>query len=321
MARKILFSWAMAHKSTGSIFAAGPAAGIALITASVFLLSLSDALVKLSGVRFGLAQLIFLRSAFAAMLLALGLKLFARGTRLIPEHLGWVTARSLCLVSMWFCYYASLPHLPLSLAAACYYTSPLWMALLARFHLGEPVGLVRWCAILLAFSGVVVSVNPSAGAVSPFLLLPLLAAFFYALAAIITWDKCRGEAPFAMALNLNVALAVSGAAGMACVLLFPAGDGFALTAWRPLGVSDWALIGLLALFLVAITTGVAGAYRTAPAPVVGLFDNAYLVFAALWSILIFAERPSGLEIAGLAMIGLGAAIAARPPRVRQTTTD
>ncbi|QQM31571.1 DMT family transporter [Martelella lutilitoris] len=306
----------MAYKIPGSIFSGGPARGIALITASVFLLSLSDALVKLSGVRFALVQLIFLRSFFAALLLALGLKLFARGTRLVPQRLGWVTARSLCLVSMWFCYYASLPELPFSLAAACYYTAPLWMALLARFILKEPVGLVRWCAIVIALAGVVVSVNPAAGSASPFVLLPLLAAFFYALAAIITWSKCRDEAPFAMALNLNVALAASGAAGIAGLQLFPAGDGFVFAAWRPLDASDWAVIGLLAIFLVAITTGVAAAYRAAPAPVVGLFDNAYLVFAALWSVVIFADHPSALEIVGLVMIGVGAVMAARPPRSR-----
>nr|WP_272209921.1 DMT family transporter [Marinicella sp. W31]MDC2875766.1 DMT family transporter [Marinicella sp. W31] len=200
----------MPRKQFGQIFAAGPGAGIALITASVFLLSLSDALVKLSGVRFGLAQLIFLRSFVAALLLGLGISLFARGVRLRPRHAGWVTARSLCLVAMWFCYYASLPKLPLSLAAACYYTAPLLMALMARLLLGEPVGVVRWCAIVLALAGVVVSVNPAAGAVLVLCAVAVACGCFLCARGDSHLEQMPWRGAFAMAFNLNLSLAVAG---------------------------------------------------------------------------------------------------------------
>ena len=290
--------------------------GILLITGAVFLLSLSDGLVKLSGARFGLAQLVLLRSLGATALIGFGALVLSRG--LMSRRPLWVTLRSLCLVAMWFCYFAALPFMSLPLAAACYYSAPVWMALLSRLILREKVGGRRWIAILIAVTGVVLCVNPTAGATTPYAILPLLAAMFYALAAIVTWSRCRAESPVAMAFNLNVMLTLAGGLALAALTVSGAvrDDGFVFAGWLPLGAGDWMLALLLAVFLVFIALAVAGAYRAAPAPVVGVFDNAYLLFAALWSAVLFGHQPSATEWTGMALIAGGAAISALPIRRR-----
>ncbi len=47
------------------------------------------------------------------------------------------------------------------------------------------------------------------------------------------------------------------------------------------------------------------AYQLAPPPVVGVFDTAYLGFAALWGSVIFADAPTPQESLDLALIALG----------------
>jgi len=296
--------------SSSSRFSGRRNLGILSITGAVFLLSFSDALVKTAGDRLGLGQIVFLRSAFAALLIAGGAIAFSGSGRLHSTPPLWVWARSLCLTGMWLCYYAALPSMSFALAAACYYTSPAWMALLSRLLLGEAVGALRWLAILLALAGVVLAVNPTVGTISPVVALPLTAAFLYALAAIITWSRCQDEAPLTMALNLNVTLTITGAVGIVALATFGPTDeeSFVLSVWPALMPEDWALVGVLGALLAIIATAVAQAYRLAPSPIVGVFDNAYLIFAAMWSVLFFGEVPSLREAAGMALIAGGAVL-------------
>lgn len=284
--------------------------GITAIMTAVFLLSFSDALVKLAGDRFGLGQIVALRSMIAAGLIGGVLVATTGPGALHPVRSAWVWARSLCLVAMWFSYYAALPTMSFALAAACYYTSPVWMAVMSRFVLGEPVGERGWLAITLSVIGVVLAVDPESGTLSPALLLPLAAAVFYALAGIITWSHCQDETAGAMALNLNICLCVVASVVIAVLALFaPTGlEGFVFSVWPDLGVRDWLLAAFLGGLLAIIATMVALAYRLAPTPVVGVFDTAYLGFAALWSILLFGENPTPREGLGIGMIATGAVL-------------
>ena len=286
----------------------GTTRGIVSILVAVLLLSVSDALVKLSGDRFGLAQLVLLRSVVAALLLAIWLSSAKGLSGLRLTRSGWVWARSLCLAAMWLCYYAALPAMSFALAAACYYTSPVWMALMGRALLGITIGARGWSAVALSLAGVLLAVAPSPGNVTPLLLLPLAAAVFYALAGIVTWSRCQAESPGAMAFALNLCLGGVAAAGLGALGLLQPSDGetFVLSLWPRLNVMDWGLAFFLGGLLAIIATAVAAAYRLAPTPVVGVFDTAYLGFAAFWGALFFGEVPTVREGLGIAMIAAGA---------------
>ena len=310
----------------------GTGRGIVAILAAVFLLSFSDALVKLGGARFGLAQLVLLRSLVAALMLAAWLLVVRGPSALRLRRPGWVWTRSLCLAAMWLCYYAALPSMSFALAAACYYTSPVWMALLARVLLGMTIGEGGWCAIGLSLAGVFLVVSPSPEILSPRLLLPLAAGGFYALAGIVTWRNCRGESSGAMAFSLNLCLCAVAAGGLLLLAIVrpPGENSFALALWPQLDALDWSLAGLLGCFLAIIATAVATGYRLAPTPVAGVVDTAYLGFAALWGILFFGDIPNAREALGIAMIAAGAILMATrrphpeaclPPRPRGPLPD
>jgi len=311
----------------GFHIAGRPLAAVLSILGAVLLLSLSDALVKLASDRLAVGQLFLCRSVVAAGLIVIGVAVTGRRVgpqarlwrRLRLRRPRWVWLRSLCLAGMWGCYYASLPMMPFATAAACYYTAPLWMALLTRVLVREPVGRVRGVAIGIGFAGVVLALWPDGGAVVPpsiaGTVLALGAGLFYALAAIVTWSRCAEEAPAAMALNLNLVIALGGGAWVILLGLVGPADGprFLLAVWPVLSLGDWGLIALLGGLLAIIATAVAFAYRSAPAPVVGVFDNAYLGFAALWGGVLFGDWPGPIQAGGLALIGCAAIMAAAFP--------
>lgn len=286
-------------------------AGIGAIMGAVLLLSLSDALVKLNSDTVALGQLLAVRSFTAVAILTIGATILTKGATARWPPNPWVWARSLCLTLMWICYYAALPVMSFPLAAACYYTSPIWMAALSAVLLGHRIGLSGMLAMALGLSGVLMILRPSMNDASVIMVLPLLAGFLYALAAVITAGRCREEPPLAMALNLNLVLAAMGTAYVSALLWMGMGndEGFLFSAWPPLSGASWVLLLALGGLLAVIATAVAMAYQLAPAPVIGLFDNSYLVFASLWGLLLFAERPGMIDLAGMTMIGSGACLA------------
>lgn len=280
-----------------------PRAVIAII-AAVLALSFGDALIKLFSVDLPVWQLFVLRSAFAAPVLVM----LMRGRRLAPVGLAWAVARSLLLMAMWVLYYAALPHVSLAVAAAGYYTIPLFITLFSAPLLGERVGRRGWAAVSLGFVGVLVMLRPDPADLSLAMFLPVAAAMLYALAMILTRAKCRHEDPLALSLALNVTFVVVG--GAVSISLWGAGFSEATVAASPFLLGEWAettlsLLGACAVLAAAILVGSIGAaiaYQSAPAALIGAFDYSYLAFAALWGVLFFAEFPDVTAIVGMAMI-------------------
>lgn len=277
---------------------------IAAILLAVAALSFGDALVKLLSAEAPIWQLFVLRSLCAiAMLFVL-----MRGRIKRLKAPGWVILRSVLLAAMWIAYYAALPTTPLSLAAAGYYTIPLFLVLFSAPLLGERVGRRGWAAAALGFAGVLVMLRPSPADLSVTSFLPVIAAALYALAMITTRAKCREDAPLMMALILNVVFAVIG--GAATFALWAWTPSPEIVAYQPFLLANWAatdirMMGAMAVLAVVIIIGAtasAFAYQSAPPALIGVFDYAYLALAALWGFLVFAETPDAIGIAGMVMI-------------------
>ena len=81
-------------------------------------------------------------------------------------------------------------------------------------------------------------------------------------------------------------------------LAFP----FLLGDWSPMGLREWGLMILLGVLSAAYFMGVARAYQIAPPQIIGTFDYAYLVSAALWGYLFFSETPDTATVSGMVLI-------------------
>ncbi|MEM8876881.1 MAG: DMT family transporter [Pseudomonadota bacterium] len=269
------------------------------IVASVFALSLGDAVIKATSLSLPLWQMYILRSALALPVLWL---LARRGGRVSIRAPFWVVLRSALLVLMWLSYYAALPKMPLSLAAAAYYSGPIFILIIASLVVRRWPSAGVLAAIALGFVGVVLIVRPDTAGFQIVTLLPLAAALLYACAMVLTSAKCRSEDPFVLALGLNAAFVIAGAV----IALFAGSEGsFIFGPWRPIDPTLLAIVAVLALSILVGSVGAAIAYQNGPPGTVAVFDYCYLVFSLLWGVVWFDELP-----APLALIGIGAIFAA-----------
>jgi len=279
---------------TGPAYRTGFA--VSAVVIAVLALSLGDAIIKATSLTLPLWQMYILRSALVLPVL------WWLARRSGPRAFGsmfWVFVRSALLVAMWLCYYSALPLMPLSLAAAAYYTSPILITVLTSTLARRQPPLRVLLAVYLGFAGVVLILRPDTSGFQLSTLLPVLAAFLYACAMVLTSLKCRDDDPFALALALNIAFIVAGA-GLG--LFAGQDDSFIFGPWQSL---DLALIGTVAALSVVILVGSVGAaiaYQNGPPATVAAFDYSYLVFSLIWGSLFFAELPDALSLVGIVVI-------------------
>lgn len=284
---------------------------IAVILLTVLALSLGDALIKQTSASFVLWQIFVLRSIIAIPVLLVIMRFRYASVPWVPKVIGWTSFRSLILTLMWVAYYAALPNLELSIAAAAYYTLPIFITLFSALFVGEAVGRTGWVAMVLGFVGVLLILKPAAGDFNAYALLPLFSAMLFALAMILTRTKCRNEHPLVLSLALNMSFI---GVGLAASLIVPfAGEAgnhsFLAGPWSSMGSGEWLAMTLLALSILVGSIGAAIAYQSGPSSIVATFDFAYVGFASIWGLIFFGEVPDAIALAGMIMI-VGAGIIA-----------
>ena len=287
---------------------------VVVIIGTVLALSLGDAVIKAISAKMVLWQIFVLRSMVALPVLFVILRAKFADVTLVPKAIGWTAARSLMLTFMWVAYYASLPHLQLSIAAAAYYTAPILISLFSALFVGERVGRAGWFAVMLGFAGILLILKPAAGDFNLYALLPLVSAVLYALAMILTRTKCRDEHPLVLAVALNVAFVAVGAVATLSGALADGPDmssSFLSATWAPMAGKEYMAVLVLGVLAMLGAVGAAVAYQMGPPSVIATFDFAYVGFAVIWGLLFFAEIPDAVSVAGMALVIVAGVIAVR----------
>ncbi|MCU0856520.1 MAG: DMT family transporter [Rhodobacteraceae bacterium] len=160
---------------------------------------------------------------------------------------------------------------------AVFTTYPLLVAALSGPLLGEKVGWRRWSAIGIGFLGVLIILQPGGGVFTPVALVPLFAAFLFALYALLTRAVARDDGP---ATSFFWSGTIGAAAMTAVGIWF----------WEPMTPLDWVYMAALCV------TGVLGhwflirAYDLAEASAVQPFAFLQLLWAAILGVAIFGEE-------------------------------
>jgi len=293
--------------------------GIAFVLAGMLFISVNDLMIKELSGSYPLHQSIFLRSGIGVLFSLIFVHLEG-GWRILRTRHPWQHAlRGVLIVVANLTYFAALAALPLADATALFFAAPLFITLLSIPILGETVGVLRLSAVAIGFAGVVIMQRPWAGDTTLevpriVLLLPVVAAFAYALNQILTRKLGIEAKASAMAVYIQTAFII-----VSLVFFVVAGDGryaegqtneslvFLLRAWTWPAAQDWPLFVGLGVNSALIGYSLSQAYRLADAARIAPYEYVGLPLAVFWGWLVFSDLPAWEVWIGIALI-LGAGL-------------
>lgn len=252
--------------------------GVWLMIATTFVFAVQDGISRHLASEYNVLMVVMIRYWFFAAFVttiayrkAGGIRAAARTEQpLLQIFRGLILATEICVMIYAF------TLLGLIESHAVFTSYPLLVAALSGPILGEVVGWRRWAAIFIGFVGVLIILKPGFGVFSPAAIVPLGAAFLFALYGLLTRFASRKDT----AATSFFWTGVSGSVMMTAV-------GFSY--WEPMVQSDWVWMGTLCV------TGALGhwllikTYEAAEASAVQPFAYLQLVFVSFIGVLVFGE--------------------------------
>ena len=168
---------------------------------------------------------------------------------------------------------------------------PLLVAALSGPVLGEKVGWRRWVAIGIGFVGVLIILKPGFGVFDVRALIPLLAAFLFAIYGLLTRFVSRQD---------DSAVSFFWTGTMGALITSAVGIWF----WEPMTAQDWGWMGLLCLTSSFSHYLLIRAYEVAEASAIQPFAYLQLVFASALGIMVFGETLQSNVVVGAAIVVL-----------------
>ena len=140
---------------------AGPGTGIILMLLGMVMFSLNDTMGKMLVTTYSIGQVLLIRSSMALIILSPFLWKQGFKTLVAIEQPRLQAFRVGLSTFEVFCFYYAVTYFPLADVMTWWLASPIYIAALSPFILGEHVGWRRWTAIIIGFIGVIIALNPS----------------------------------------------------------------------------------------------------------------------------------------------------------------
>ena len=268
--------------------------GAALMILAMFGFAVEDMMVKVISVDMPTGQIIFLLGGGGAIVFGIlcrlqGQPLFERKMLSRP-----ILLRSLAELIGTLGYVTAITLTPISTASAILQATPLLVTLGAAVLFGEMVGWRRWSAIFVGFFGVLLIIRPGTEGFDQLSLITLVGVLGLAGRDLAT----RGVPKETSSMQLSF---------LAFLTLVPASmilSWGAKTTWIAPTQTIWLLVIGATIITALAYYAIVAAMRVGEISFVTPFRYTRLVFALIFGIVIFGERPDVLTLTGSAIIVL-----------------
>jgi drug/metabolite transporter (DMT)-like permease len=270
---------------------------------------INDTMMKLATVGLPPYEVLFLRGIAAflwgiPMLLLLG---YRRQMHLMFEKR--VLTRNLLELFAILSYVVALANMPIADVVALGQITPLLILVGVSILFRERIGGMRMALISLGFAGALMVAQPTMQGISVYAVLALANAVFSA-ARDVAGRRVAGHIP-GMIVAISAVIVVLVGAGVAHLLT---------EEWVAPGPRHLALLVGAGLFLIFGHFFIFMAYRVGPTGVVAPFYYSFTVWAVISGLIVFAELPNALALAGIALVvASGLAIVMLDERRRRLT--
>lgn len=252
---------------------------IGLMVCGVFMFSMMDVAFKLLVAEYSSMQVVFLRCIVSAVVFLAWILVQDRRQFRTAYPRGHLI-RGVIGLGMLYAVGECFRELHLPDAYAIFFAAPLLVTLLSGPVLGEPAGLLRTLAAVAGFSGVLLVLKPTGeGWVSYGGLMGLISVLLYAVSVLLL--RRMGEKDN----SVTIAFWFTALVGI--------GSGFAaIPGWRPIADDHWWLVAVLGVAGTAGQVLLTAAFRRASAAIVAPFDYTHMIWAVMYSYLIWDFLPT-----------------------------
>lgn len=263
--------------------------GILLISLAVFLISLTDAMMKwlimddLHPVQL-LAMRTWITLAFFLILLRRQGAARIVGTRWKPQLIRGLIGS---LAPVFF--FLSLRGLPLAEATALFFCSTFFMVMLSAIFLHEQVGGHRWIAVLFGFTGILLITRPGTELFRIEALYAVLASLSYSIMVVSGRWLTRSDSPLSLVFHFSLALLLVSGVALPWV-------------WVEVTSRTWWIVLVMASLSFIAHLSIAQAFKEAPVSVVAPFEYSAMIWATLLGFAIWGDLPDIFSFFGMAII-------------------
>lgn len=281
---------------------------VAIMSLGKLLFAFQDVIVKEMSSLYPMHEIMMIRGLVSIPLLLLVIHFSVRLAALRMHHPGYHVLRGLLMFTAFMSFYVALSEISLTTVTALFFTAPFFITLLSIPMLGEKVGARRFASIGVGFIGVLIVLRPDAGPFNPVMLLPVLAAFLYALSLILIRFAKLTTPTAIMSLYTGLAFAILAPllglvfSGSEISETASASTRSMLLPWAiPQGI-DWLWLSLTGVTSAFGFMCMSYAYQKAEASRLAPFEYVLIIWVTVLSYLVWSELPDAQTLVGLVLI-------------------
>ncbi|MDW4499611.1 DMT family transporter [Sulfitobacter sp. D35] len=280
-----------------------PLFGIVLMLGFCILAPMGDAVAKILGETVPVGQMVWVRFAVQALVLAPMVWMTGRAWRMRGRVLWLTVLRTILHIMGIGMMVTALQYLPLADAVAIAFVMPFIMLVLGHFVLGETVGTRRIAASAVGFLGTMLVVQPSFAEVGWPALLPLGVAVNFAFFMLVTRQIAKETDPIGLqAVSGGIALVI-----MTPVLLVGQDSGVAALDLVAGTRRDWVLMMTIGVIGTLAHLLMTWSLRYAPSATLAPMQYLEIPVATIIGLVVFGDLPN--PVAGLGiLITIGAGL-------------
>ena len=287
--------------------------GIILVLIAMATFSVHDAIIKFIFEETALYEIYFGRTIIAAILSATYLLLTKQKIIFKTSYPILSFIRVILHFLGFSFYFISLTYMSLAVATALYFSTPLFMSILAKLFLKEYIGIRRWLAISVGFLGIFIILNPDLRDFEFKNLLPVMCALFYASSMTIskkTADKDNVHTQLFYFYIITVTI---------CLIIFlVSGSGefnrfddptmkFISRDWFHNPSFTWKYIIVMGILASVAFTCIFKAYTTYSTSITSIFEYSLIIWSVIIGYLLFNDIPTFRTLLGIILV-VGAGI-------------
>jgi len=263
--------------------------GIIYMILSVISFSVMDIIVKLMSDDYPTGQLIFFRGIFGLIpiLFIIPKNRFKNllETQKIKLHLVRAFGGAFAMTFL----YLGLKYLPIADAITISFAAPIFATIFSILFLNETVRFIRWFAIILGMTGVIIVLKPGTDLFTYYSFYPILFCLGFATISIAIKKLSKTEPDYLIALYFTFVLILFGTISI-------------YFGWVSIKAEDIVFLIMIGLSGSIGNIFLTKSIREADVSLVTPIKYLSLVFAILAGIFIFNEKLSYLTVAGACLI-------------------